>query len=237
LDRVPASAFGSLAPLWSMLHAPGVVYTDGRHLVFAAYVLIPWIGVTAVGYGLGQVYRWDAERRRRMLLRLGLALTVGFLMLRAVNLYGDPLPWSAQRSPLFTVLSFLNTNKYPPSLLYLLMTLGPAMLVLRAVDGGVPRLLRPALVIGKVPMFYYVLHVPLIHLIALVVCLLRYGDAHWMFESPTIEQFPITQPPGWPVPLPVVYLIWASVVLMLYPLCRWFAGVKARRTEWWLSYL
>jgi uncharacterized membrane protein len=237
LDHVQASSFGSLAPLWSMLHAPGVVYSDGRHLVFAAYALIPWIGVTAVGYGLGQIYRWDAERRRTALLRLGTAFTVAFLMLRAVNLYGDPLPWSSQRSPLFTILSFLNTNKYPPSLLYLLMTLGPALLVLRAVDGGVPRLLRPALVIGKVPMFYYVLHVPLIHIIAVIACLVRYGDSHWMFESPTIGQFPITQPPGWPAPLPVVYLIWAGVVVSLYPLCRWFAGVKARRTDWWLSYL
>ena len=237
LDHVQASSFGSLAPLWSMLHAPGVVYSDGRHLVFAAYALIPWIGVTAVGYGLGQIYRWDAERRRTALLRLGTALTVAFVMLRAVNLYGDPLPWSSQRAPLFTILSFLNTNKYPPSLLYLLMTLGPALLVLRAVDGGVPRLLRPALVIGKVPMFYYVLHVPLIHIIAVIACLVRYGDSHWMFESPTIGQFPITQPPGWPVPLPVVYLIWAGVVVTLYPLCRWFAGVKARRTDWWLSYL
>lgn len=158
-------------------------------------------------------------------------------MLRAVNLYGDPLPWSSQRSPLFTVLSFLNTNKYPPSLLYPLMTLGPALLFLRAVDGGMPRALRPALVIGKVPMFYYVLHVPLIHVIAVVVCYRRYGSAHWMFESPSIGQFPVSQPPGWPAGLPVVYLIWVSVVVMLYPLCRWFAGVKARRTDWWLSYL
>lgn len=237
LDPVPASTFGSLAPLWSVLHSPNVIWSDGRHTVFAAYALIPWVGVTAVGYGLGQIYRWDAARRRAVLVRLGLALTVGFLMLRAVNLYGDPLPWSSQRSPVFTVLSFLNASKYPPSLLFLLMTLGPALLFLRAVDGGMPRLLRPALVIGKVPMFYYVLHVPVIHVIAVVVCYARYGSAHWMIESPTLDRFPITQPPGWPVPLPVVYLIWMSVVLLLYPLCRWFAGVKARRTEWWLSYL
>jgi uncharacterized membrane protein len=176
-------------------------------------------------------------RRRALLFRLGLALTVAFVMLRAVNLYGDPLPWSPQRSPIFTALSFLDTTKYPPSLLFLLMTLGPALLFLRAVDGGMPRVFRPALVIGKVPMFYYVLHVPLIHLVAVIVCVARYGSGHWMIESPSIDRFPVTQPPGWPVPLPVVWLIWVGIVVMLYPLCRWFAGVKAKRTDWWLSYI
>jgi uncharacterized membrane protein len=237
LDSVRASTFGAFAPLWSVLHAPAVIYSDGRHMVFVAYALIPWVGVTAVGYGLGQVYRWDPVRRRALLFRLGLALTVAFVMLRAVNLYGDPLPWSPQRSPIFTALSFLDTTKYPPSLLFLLMTLGPALLFLRAVDGGMPRVFRPALVIGKVPMFYYVLHVPLIHLVAVIVCVARYGSGHWMIESPSIDRFPVTQPPGWPVPLPVVWLIWVGIVVMLYPLCRWFAGVKAKRTDWWLSYI
>jgi uncharacterized membrane protein len=237
LDSVRASTFGAFAPLWSVLHAPAVIYSDGRHMVFVAYALIPWVGVTAVGYGLGQVYRWDPVRRRALLFRWGLALTVAFVMLRAVNLYGDPLPWSPQRSPIFTALSFLDTTKYPPSLLFLLMTLGPALLFLRAVDGGMPRVFRPALVIGKVPMFYYVLHVPLIHLVAVIVCVARYGSAHWMIESPSIDRFPVTQPPGWPVPLPVVWLIWVGIVVMLYPLCRWFAGVKAKRTDWWLSYI
>ena len=127
----------------------------------------------------------------------GLGVTAAFVILRAINIYGDPVRWTTQKSAAFTVLSFLNTNKYPPSLLFLLMTLGPALLFLWAVDGGTPRFLRPALVLGKVPMFYYLLHMPLIHLIAVVVCYARYGTAHWMFESPTIAQFPITPPPGW----------------------------------------
>lgn len=146
------------------------------------------------------------------------------------------MPWSAQRSPAFTVLSFLNTTKYPPSLLYLLMTLGPALLFLWAVDAGTPRGLRPALTVGKVPMFYYLLHIPLIHLIAVAVCYVRYGQVHWMFESPTLGQFPITAPPGWRYSLPIIYLIWACVVLTLYPLCRWFAALKQRRSDAWLSY-
>jgi hypothetical protein len=111
--------------------------------------------------------------------------------------YGDPVRWTTQKSAAFTVLSFLNTNKYPPSLLFLLMTLRPAMLFLWAVDARTPQWLRPALVFGKVPMFYYLLHIPLIHLLAVIVCYARYGQVHWMFESLTVGQFPITPPPAW----------------------------------------
>jgi uncharacterized membrane protein len=202
-----------------------------------AYVLIPWVGVTAVGYGLGQVFQWDVERRRAFLLRLGLGLMAAFVLLRFLNVYGDPRPWSPQESPVFTVLSFLNTMKYPPSLLYLMMTLGPALLLLRVFDSGIPRLLRPALIIGKVPLFYYVLHILLIHSVAVVASYLRFGEVSWMFQSPTIDRFPITQPPGWPLGLPAIYLIWIGVVVVLYPLCRWFAAVRQRRHEAWLSYL
>jgi uncharacterized membrane protein len=223
-------------PLWSILHSPNVIMNHPGRVVRVAYALIPWVGVTAVGYGLAQVYRWPSERRREFLLRLGTGLTAAFIVLRAVNIYGDPLPWSTQRSAVFTVLSFLNTNKYPPSLLYLLMTLGPELLFLWAVDAGTPRWLRPALTIGKVPMFYYLLHIPLIHLLAVAVCFARYGQVHWMFESPTLREFPMTAPPGWGYSLPIIYLIWACVVLTLYPLCRWFTGLKQRRSDAWLSY-
>ncbi len=236
LDGVPATALGSFAPLWTILHAPGFA-VSGDHAVFVAYPLIPWIGVSAVGYTLGSIYHWDTERRRRWLLWAGVAVTLAFLALRTVNLYGDPVQWAAQRSPAFTFLSFLNTNKYPPSLLFLLMTLGPALLFLRAVEQRVPAFLRPALIIGKVPLFYYVLHVVLLHTTAVFASYVRYGEIHWMFESPSIDRFPITQPPGWPASLPVVYAIWIGVVVALYPLCRWFASVKARRHEAWLSYL
>lgn len=237
LDSVAASSFGVFAPLWSILHAPAVIFASPRFTVFEAYPLIPWIGVTAVGYGLGQVYRWDTDRRRAFLLRLGVAVTTAFVVIRAVNVYGDPNRWTTQHSSLSTVLSFINTTKYPPSLLFLLMTLGPAMLFLRAVDGWTPRSLHPALIIGKVPMFYYVLHITLAHLIAVVLCYARYGQVHWMFESPQLSQFPITFPPGWGFDLPVVYLVWGVVVILLYPACRWYAALKQRRSDWWLSYI
>jgi len=232
LDRIQSSN-----PVWTILHSPNFIVATPRHSVFVAYTLIPWVGVTAVGYGLGQIYAWASDRRRTFLLRAGLAVTAAFVVLRGINIYGDPVRWSTQKSAAFTVLSYLNTNKYPPSLLFLMMTLGPALLFLWAVDGGTPRFLRPALVLGKVPMFYYLLHFPLIHVLAVVMCYARYGQAHWMFESPTIDKFPFTQPPGWGFSLPIIYLIWASVVIALYPLCRWFAALKQRRSDAWLSYL
>jgi uncharacterized membrane protein len=226
----------SADPIWTILHSLNFLLNTPQHSVFVAYVLIPWVGVTAAGYGLGQIYSWAATKRTAFLTRLGLSLIAAFLVVRAINLYGDPFRWSIQKSTLFTVISFLNTTKYPPSLLFLLMTLGPAMLFLRALDGKTPTFFRPALTIGKVPMFYYLLHFPLIHLIAIAVCYSRYGAIHWMFQSPNLREYPITQPPGWGYSLPISYLIWAAVVLSLYPLCRWFASVKQRRADPWLSY-
>jgi uncharacterized membrane protein len=144
-------SFQSSSVLWSILHSPNFVLSNPRHSVFVAYPLIPWVGVTAAGYELGQIYAWPSDRRRKFLLSVGAGLTAVFVILRAVNIYGDPVRWTTQKSAAFTVLSFLNTNKYPPSLLFLLMTLGPALLFLGAVDGGAPLFLRPPLVFGKVP--------------------------------------------------------------------------------------
>ena len=224
-------------PFWVMLHQPGFVLNTPAHVVFAAYPLVPWIGVTAVGYGLGQIYAWSPVRRRAFLLRLGIALTLAFVTLRALDTYGDPSRWTRAHSPVLTVLSFLNTTKYPPSLLFLLMTLGPALLFLRAVDGAAPRVLRPAIIFGRVPLFYYVVHFPLIHSLALATCVARYGSGHWMFESPDLGHYPFTAPPGWGYSLPIVYLVWAMIVCAMYPLCRWYAALKARRSDPWLSYL
>ncbi len=227
----------STNPLWFILHSPNVIVSTPGHTVLVAYPLVPWVGVTAAGYGLGQIYAWTPARRQAFLLRLGIGLTIAFVVLRAINTYGDPSPWTTQRSAVFTALSFLNTTKYPPSLLFLLMTLGPALVFLWAVDAHTPRLLCPALIIGKVPMFYFLLHFAFIHLLAVVICYARYGHIHWMFESPDIANFPITQPPGWGLTLPFVYLIWAFVVSAMYPLCRWYAALKQRGNNPLLSYL
>ncbi|MBA3671419.1 MAG: DUF1624 domain-containing protein [Gemmatimonadaceae bacterium] len=235
-DRIAPTAFGALGWAWHILHVPGPLYMSPSHVVFVAYPLIPWIGVMAVGFSLGRVFDWTPDRRRAFLLRAGLGITATFVLLRTLNVYGDPVPWSAQRSSAFTLLSFLNTNKYPPSLLFLLMTLGPALLLLRLADRRTPMLLRPAETIGRVPLFYFVTHVLVLHLMAMGASLIRYGGVHWMIESPTLDRFPVTQPPGWPAPLPVVHLVWLTAVLLLYPACRWYAAVKARRPGGWLSY-
>jgi uncharacterized membrane protein len=230
-------AVQSTNPVWVILHSPGFVRSRGEHVVFAAYALVPWVGVTAVGYGLGKIYDWDGDRRRAFLLRLGLGMSLVFVALRAVNVYGDPGRWSTQKTAGLTVLSFLNTNKYPPSLLFLLMTLGPATILLAFVDRATPRPLRVALVIGKVPLFYYALHFALIHLFAVAVCYALHGSAHWMLESPDIAHYPFTPPPGWGYTLPIVYLVWAIVVAAMVLPCRWFASIKQRRSDAWLSYL
>jgi uncharacterized membrane protein len=229
----------SAHPLWVVLHGgPGLVVDRPGFVVFASYTLIPWIGVTAVGYALGHVFLWGPDRRRAFLLRAGLAATAAFVALRALNGYGDPAPWSVQPSAAFTAVSFLNVTKYPPSLLFLLMTLGPALLFLHALEATTARVAGPALVFGQVPLFYYVLHFPLIHLLAVILCYVQNGATHWMFESPDLGSFPFSPPPGWGVSLPVIYMVWLLVVGMLFPVCRWFAVLKQRRSDtWWLGYI
>ncbi len=237
LDPITATSLGSLGPLWSVLHAPGILVAQPGFVVFVAYPLIPWVGVTAVGYGLGPLYREDAAWRQRVLLGLGLALMLAFVLVRFANVYGDPAPWRSQPSATMTLVSFFNTTKYPPSLSFLLMTLGPALVFLSLMERGTPRWLWPSLVFGRVPLFYFVLHLALIHLLAVIVCLVRFGNASGMFASPTLAQYPFTPPPGWGFPLSGVYLWWLVVVVLMYPVCVWFAGLKQRRDDWWLSYL
>ena len=227
----------AVSPIWVLLHRPGILYQSSHTVVLVAYVLIPWVGVTALGYVLGAAYRSEAALRQRWLLALGISLMVAFVVLRLLNIYGDPARWSAQRTPLWTLISFLNTTKYPPSVLFLLMTLGPALLLLRAFDSGFPPVLRPALSFGKVPLFFFLLHLCLIHLIVVVVSYVRYGEVSETFRSPDLAHFPFSAPPGWNVGLPAVYALWILVVIMLFPLCRWYAALRQREHRWWLSYL
>jgi uncharacterized membrane protein len=236
LDPIRPAAFGSLAPLWTVLHVQGFLVNRPGFVVLLAYPLIPWIGVTAAGFALGQVFEWPAASRVRFLWRAGLAASCVFVVLRWVNGYGDPSPWAVQPTTATTIVSFLNTTKYPPSLLFLLMTLGPALILLAAFERGVPRLFVPLRTFGRVPLFYFIGHLVAIHLAAVAVCAVRYGAVHWMFESPDLAHFPITEPPGWPLRLPGVYAIWAGIVALMYLPCRWYAAVKARSARGWLSY-
>ena len=235
-DRVSPDDLGSLSWLWKILHSGGIIVPAEAYRFAAGYPLIPWIGVMAAGYGLGPLLLAEPFARRKRLFGLGALLTALFVVLRAINVYGDPDSWSVQKNILFTFFSFLNCHKYPPSLLYLLMTLGPALLVLAALDRGTPRWLKPIVVFGRVPLFYYLLHIPLIHGLAVLVAYGRYGRAEWLFANPPADG-PPPMPADYGYGLPIVYLIWIGVVLALYPLCRWFADVKRRHRSAWLSYL
>ncbi|MGI8619683.1 MAG: DUF1624 domain-containing protein [Gemmatimonadaceae bacterium] len=229
----PASPVPDAASkLWMVLHQQGAFPVAGfpSPIVYVLYPLIPWVGVMAAGYAFGAIYGFEPGRRREILLRLGFLITAAFFALRALNLYGDPSRWAVQKSGLFTVLSFLNVTKYPPSLLFLLMTLGPAMIALWRFERPVRNVIGRALVtFGRVPLFFYVLQWYTAHLIGI--------GLHIAAGKP------IGGPPGGPPSanfgfgLGVTYLAWIAGALLLYPLCRWFAGVKARRRDWWLSYL
>lgn len=229
-DAPPTTVF-SWAGLWALLHVPGNLQLTPEISFFVRYPLIPWIGVLALGYAFGPVMQLPAAERRRWLVRGGLALTVGFVLLRATNLYGDARLWSLRSDPMQTLISFLNTQKYPPSLLYLLMTLGPGLLLLRAFEGLRGAAASVLLVFGRVPLFYYVLHLPLLQVMAGVLIGLTAGRAGY---APNPSGGP---PIGWGWGLGTVYLAWLTMLLLLYFPCRWFMGVKARRKDWWLSYL
>ena len=217
-----------------MLHQPSVVPLPRGFLFLIFYPLIPWVGVMATGYAAAPILLQPPNIRRSTLLASGLALTLGFLVLRAWNVYGDTSPWVAQATPLFTAVSYLNCQKYPPSLLYLMMTLGPALLALAWLDRqeGRARLRGLLLTLGRVPLFYYLLQWPLIHGLAVLVAYLRGQPIDWMFGFP-----PFQAPPEYGYGLPIIYAAWLIVVFLLYWPSRWFADLKRRRRDPWLSYL
>jgi uncharacterized membrane protein len=251
--RGPGTAVPGLwAKVFIILHQPfeplPVLWFFPSPVVFVLYPLIPWVGVMAAGYAFGAIYQGDAGRRRSRLLLLGSAATILFLLVRAINFYGDPSPWAQQRTAAFTILSFLNVTKYPPSLDFLLMTLGPALLALAWFESPNLSLAAPALrrdsvgssirnffiTFGRVPLFFYLLQWPTAHLLAVVVHFVAGKPWRWLFGNlPGV----VSPPPGVGFNLAVVYVCWVIGIALLYPLCKWFAGVKARRRDWWLSYL
>jgi uncharacterized membrane protein len=226
LDGIEPETFGVAAPLWAVLHVQQPIAIG-----FVSYPLIPWIGVMALGYVMGGLFELEPAQRRRLLLTLGSAMIVAFVVLRLANVYGDPHPWSVQSSAAFTVLSFLKVHKYPPSLLYLLMTLGPGLLLLVLFETWRGALASVLGVFGRVPLFFYVLHIVLAHALAGLIAL-------WAgYGTSVLTNFFPDFPREWGYGLPVVYGVWLTVLALLYPLCRWFAEVKRRRSDWWLSYL
>jgi len=217
-----------------ILHAPRIIDLQGGVRAYFLYSLIPWIGVMALGYAIGPLLVKDRGYRRTWLVRLGIALTLGFILLRATNLYGDPHPWSNHESLLLTALSFINTEKYPASLLFLMMTIGPALLALAFFDRAPGPIGRVFVTFGRVPLFYYVLHLMLLHAMAVGLAYSHYGRADWLFGSSWLLMTDL--PPGYGYGLGIVYLLWIIAVILTYPLCRWYAAVKQRSQLRWLSY-
>jgi uncharacterized membrane protein len=226
-----ANALFEERPLWVALHAQMSFHAGLFQFAFI-YPVLAWIGVMLVGFGASELFELPAARRNAVLLRAGLALTAVFVMLRAVDGYGDPNPWQLQPSgTTATVIDFLNTTKYPPSLLFLLMTLGPAAVLCALADRWTGIVKSALVTFGRVPFAFYVPHFLLIHVMAVLLGAAQGFDARQFF---TIFFF---FPKGYGVGLPGVYALWAVVVIVLYPFCRWVAAVKARRRDWWLSYV
>jgi uncharacterized membrane protein len=246
LDRINPASFGKLSWLWMFLHTPGRIPVIDHFQFSVRYVLIPWIGVMAAGFAFGSLLlRAD---RRKWILTLGVSATILFFVLRGLNFYGNGItglpfgyprsagPWSVQPTLSLTVISFFNTLKYPPSLDYLLMTLGPSLILLGLLDkakaeGGLSRIL---VVYGRVPLSYYVLHLYVIHILAILVALVFHQP---ILHGPVIGDF-ATKPAGYGHGLPLIYAMWILAVAILYLPCLWFMEFRSRHRDWaWLSYL
>jgi uncharacterized membrane protein len=233
LDPIwPATSgiFDTTHPWWVALHAQMGI-TSGPFFLVMVYPLLPWIGVMLLGYGAAPLLQEPAPRRDARLLAWGAAVTTAFVVLRGIGVYGEPNPWQVQDRPIGTLIDFLNVTKYPPSLLFMLMTLGPAAMLCASDDRVAVVIKRPLIVFGRAPFAFYVAHLYLIHTLAVAFGVIQGFDAR---EFLTYSFF---FPKGYGVGLPGTYAVWLLVVVALYPLCKWVAAVKGRRQDWWLSYL
>jgi uncharacterized membrane protein len=238
LDPITTQGISAGSFIWYVLHQPNAVFIGTTRLVNVVYPVLPWIGLMALGYGFGTFYAQDfpGERRRPWLMIIGLGATLLFIMLRGFNLYGEPRAWQAQASPLFSLMSFLNTTKYPPSLHFLLMTMGPAFLFLSAAEGIRGSIAKPFSAFGKVPFFFYVIHLYLIH--ALATLWLAFSGRDWHEYILSARALMSGSLSSFGLSLEAVYLIWIGVLLLLYPLCRWYQGYRVNHpSRWWLRYL
>ena len=230
LDNVQPAAFGSFAWLWTILHSPGII--PAAKLI-VPYTLIPWFAVMALGYVLADVFAWEPARRQRVLIWSGVAATIAFVALRALNGYGNPQPWTTQTSGALTVASFFNVSKYPPSLLFLLMTLGPALIALAFTENARGRIASWVQVYGRVPLFFYAAHIFVAHALGVVLALIQGGV---LMRIPVFTA-PDRIPAWYGVSLPGVYVAWALTVAIMYWPCRKFGELKARGGSRWLQYL
>ncbi len=236
LDKIQVKPEGFWDWVWMIFHQQGIIFFTPTIHGLVLYPLIPWIGVLAAGYCFGTIYQGEPERRQRFLCKLGGGLLLGFIVLRGINIYGDPSRWSVQKNTVFTFLSFLNVSKYPPSLLFLLMTLSAAMFALSWFERIKSNTFsRIGITFGQMPLIFYLGQWFTTHGLAVVASYLAGKPTAWLFMGLLTQPRP--NPGNLGFSLWVVYLFWFIGLLLLYPLCRWFAAVKRRRKDWWLSYL
>jgi uncharacterized membrane protein len=232
LAPIAPADFGALASLWKLAFKIGPSpFGPG----FVPYPVVPWFGVMCLGYAIGPVFALDSARRNRALIASAVGALALFFVLRAINGYGDPSPWIAYPSAAATVMSFFNVSKYPPSLLYVLITLGVSTLCMLAFQRLRGLLARALLAYGRTPLFTYVLHIYVVHGSALLVAVLAGYPASYEANF-LADPFRIYKA-GWGFNLAIVYVAWLAILIALYPASRWFAGLKRRRRDWWLSYL
>jgi uncharacterized membrane protein len=224
--------------IWHVLHQPGTIFIDSTRFANVVYPVLPWIGLMALGYVFGTFYREDfpAEQRKRRLFAIGIGATLLFLILRGFNLYGEPREWVMLNTPVFRLMSFLNTTKYPPSLHFLLMTMGPALILLATIEPIQSRLAKPVITFGRVPFFFYVVHLYVIHGLAMLFLMYQGREgSEYVFSSAGISSGALS---NFGLSLGAVYVIWLLVVILLYPICRWYQKYREQNpSKWWLSYL
>ncbi len=237
LDFYEAKQKGDFGLLYSLLHRPGFFPLWNNHFLQVFYPFLPWTGLMILGYCFGRLFNnYQSNEKTKVLTWLGISIVIFFIVLRAINIYGDANHWSPQKSTLFTLFSFVNTVKYPPSLLFMCMTIGPAILFLAWLGNKRNRLSRIISVYGRVPFLYYILHFYLLHFLTMIAYLARgHSFAEGWKVNPNFPfKFII---PGEGYSLGIVYLIWIAVVIALYPVCKWFSNYKIKHKKWWLSYL
>jgi uncharacterized membrane protein len=223
---------------WAILRQTGFLSLAPDHGLMVMYPVLPWLGIMTLGYALGKLYtkEFSSQRRQKMLLTIGGLAILGFIVLRLINSYGDPSPWTTQKTGFYTFMSFLNTTKYPVSLQYTLMTLGPILVILGLLEKVNLSFLNPFLVFGRVPLFYYILHFYLIHTVSLILFMNKTGKSLSEIDFHFNKSFGgLTPEAGYS--LFWVYVAWISVILLLYPVCKWYNRYKSTHTQWWLSYL
>lgn len=233
LDTIHPESFGDYAWVWMLIHSAGTIELENMQ-IRVVYPFIPWIGVMALGYIFGPITKMARVQRKKVFLFSGISLLAFGLLLRYLNIYGDLVPWSHYESIEKTFMSFLNFTKYPPSLIYLSVFIGIAMIMMSIFDRDLGAWSHPLRNLGQVPFFFYILHIPLLHLGGIALAEFTFGESSWLFGSP-IKHSP--EAFSYSFELLPTYLAWIAVLLLLYYPAKWFAQLKQRRKDWWLSYL